>query len=71
MFTHGLKKHIGNRAEYDKFGSGFIWGIDENGNQIVIAQLTIKPDGTESESEKIKKDVGEFVADAINEKLNK
>ena len=71
MFTHNAVKIFIGRAEYDKFGAGYIWGIDENGNQTVIAQITANPSGTEKEAEKLKEKIGEFVAEAINEKLKK
>jgi len=63
MFTHNQLKRFIGKAQYDKFGSGFVWEIDENGNQTIITEIIPNTTGIEKEAE-------EF-AESINEKLKK
>ena len=69
-------KFIG-KAEFDKHGSGYIWGIDpsNNGMQMIVqvrgwGAIQNMFDNIK-EAEKFQDDLGQFISDAINEKIER
>ena len=75
------KQFIGDKAVYDKFGQK-IWAIDKKGVQQMLCDLRgwgaiqnlfkLKDgslDGNKADT--FQDELGQFIADAINEKLNK
>ena len=77
-----LLKYIG-KAKYDEFGSGYIWGINEKNEHEMLADIDkngVRVRGwgaiqnmfkSEEEAEQFQDMVGRFVADAINEKIER
>lgn len=67
-----IEKFIGT-AKYDRNG-GFIWGVDEKGNSQMVGEVRgwgaiqnlFK---TNEEAAKFQDNLGEFIADAINQKI--
>ena len=75
-----IEKFIGEKAEYDDDGQ-YIWGVDKEGNHQKLADLRgwgaiqnlFKKYGGEIDLEKaeqFQKELGEWIADAINNKLH-
>ena len=76
MSKEELKKFIG-KAEYDKYGSGYIWGLRDNEMQM-LADLQVRGWGAiqnmfdvGEDAEKFQDEIGNFIADAINEKIER
>lgn len=74
-----INKFIGEKAIYDQMGQ-FIWGVDKQGNHQKIADLRgwgaiqnlfKNKDGTINfaDAEKFQDALGEWIADALNNKL--
>jgi len=74
-------KFIGEKATYDNFGQ-FIWAVDKNGHHQKLADLRgwgaiqnlfANKDGTIDfdKAGKFQDEVGAWIADAINEKLER
>lgn len=68
---------IGKKVEYDQYGGMYIWGGKPN-NLSMIMDIQLRGWGkiqnlfkTQEEAEKFQDEVGEWIADAINQKLNK
>jgi hypothetical protein len=69
-----IEKFIGT-AKFDEHGGGYIWGVDKNGEHQMIAEVRgwgaiqhlFK---TTSESADFQDNLGRFIAEAINEKIN-
>ena len=64
-----------NEAKFDDAGGGYIWGVQKDGTLQMIAEvrgwgaicnLFPKP----RDAEKFQDSVGQFIVDAINEKLS-
>jgi hypothetical protein len=76
-----LKSFIGKRAKFDEYQSGYIWGVQQNGGLQPIAEvrgygaiqkLFLTEKGCDFEkADKFQDDLGRFIADAINEKLER
>lgn len=74
MDINKIKKFIGT-AKYDQMGQ-YIWGVDKNDGYQKIAdvrgwgaiQHMFK---TNDEAAKFQDDIGQFITDAINEKLER
>jgi hypothetical protein len=69
---------IGKEVEYDQYGGTYIWGNDGKDNLQMIIDVRLRGWGaiqhlfkTEEEAEKFQDEVGEWIADAINQKLKK
>jgi len=63
-------------AEFDKNGGGYIWGIDKHSNYTPIAEVRgwgairhLFKD--ENDAAKFQDDLGKFIAEAINEKIER
>lgn len=63
-------------AEFDKNGGGYIWGVDKNSNYQMIAE--VRGWGAiqqlfkhEIEAAVFQDKIGQFIAEAINEKLER
>jgi hypothetical protein len=70
-----IQKWLSN-VKYDKFGGTYIWNIDENGGSDMVA--TVRGWGalqhefkTQEEAGKFQDEVGEFIAQAIREKIKR
>jgi hypothetical protein len=68
-----IEKFIGT-AKFDNMGQ-YIWGVDKQGGMQMVAQVrgwgaiqNLFKD--QKEAAKFQDDLGQFIADAINEKLN-
>jgi hypothetical protein len=68
-----IKAFIG-KAEFDKEG-GFIWGVQPNGTREMIAEIrgwgSIQRLFPPDKAERFQDAMGEMIANAINETLNK
>lgn len=71
-----IQKFIGT-AKFDEHGGGYIWGEDKNGGLQMIAEVrgwgaiqNLFPNDQKKAAE-FQDELGKFIADAINEKLNK
>jgi hypothetical protein len=76
MSNKKLMKYIG-KVEYDDCG-GYIRGVGKNGDHQMIADIGARGWGatqntfkSEEEAEQFQDEVGRFIADAINEKLER
>jgi len=76
-----IKKFIGV-AKLDEFGGNYIWGVDKDGGHQLISDVrgwgviqNIFKNKDESinfeDAEQFQYELGKFIVDAINEKLNK
>jgi hypothetical protein len=82
-----IKKYIGT-VQYDEYGGGYIWGINQNGEYQMVAEIPkIKEGGAllsirgwgdiqnmkdlPCPPEEFQDAIGRFVAEAINEKLER
>ncbi len=76
-----IKNFIGT-AKHDDFKGTYIWGVDKDGDHQMIAEvrgwgaiqnLFKNKDGSINfeEAEQFQEELGKFIAEAINEKLNK
>jgi hypothetical protein len=76
-----IKKFIGV-AKLDEFGGNYIWGVDKDGGNQMIAEVRgwgaiqnmfKNKDGSINfeDAEQFQDELGKFIVDAINEKLNK
>jgi hypothetical protein len=77
-----IKKFIGT-AKHDEFKGGtYIWGVDKDGGHQMIAELRgwgaiqnmfKNEDGSINfeDAEQFQDEMGKFIVEAINEKLNK
>ena len=73
---HTVESFIGSKAEFDKGGSGFIFGVNEKGGMQMIGEVRgwgaiQNMFDTETEAEEFQDELGKWIADAINQKLNK
>lgn len=77
-----VREFIGNKVKLDEGGAGYIWGIDEKEGLQMIAEtrgygaiqnLFKAPNGTVdfNKADKFQDELGQFIVDAINEKLAK
>ena len=71
-----VESFIGDKVEYDQHGGQFIWGI-HNGEEMQML-LSVRGWGAiqhlfdnQNDAAKFQDEMGEWIADAINEKLNK
>jgi hypothetical protein len=73
---------IGESVKYDDYGGGYFWGQQKDGGQQMIAEirgygaiqnLFIQPDKScdFKSADKFQDDLGRWIADAINEKLER
>jgi len=82
MDNVSIKSFLGERAEYDQHGGGYIWGVHTNGKTQMIAEvrgygaiqnLYIQKNGTVDfkGADSFQDMVGNFIAEAISEKLQR
>jgi hypothetical protein len=76
-----IRAFIGEKVKYDEFGGQYFWAIDKNGGNQMIAEirgwgaiqnLFKNKDGSVDfeKAEEFQDKLGEWIADAINQKLN-
>lgn len=76
-----IKSFIGVKAQYDDFGGGYIWGVRKDGTMQMIAdvrgwgaiQNLFKGEGElgYTKSEEFQDRLGQFIAEAITEKIQR
>ena len=74
-----LRAFIGSHVKYDREGA-MIWGVDKNGYMQLIADVRgwgaiqnlpqFKNDKTQDNMAAFQEALGQFIVDAINEKIN-
>jgi hypothetical protein len=74
-------KFIGERVRFDDFGGGYFWGEQPNGGEQMIAEirgygaiqnLFLNESGCDiNKANQFQDDLGRFIADAINEKIER
>ena len=76
-----IKDFIGEKATYDDAGQ-MIWGVDKEGSHQLLLELSVRGWGAlssqflregkpEAEAAKFQDELGQWITDAINEKLKR
>lgn len=76
-----IRDFIGEKAEYDKYGSGYIWGCKGDKLEMIadvrgwgsIQTLFMNEDGEVdyTKAEEFQDELGQWIAQAISEKLQR